>query len=81
MAAWGQWMGEVGPALADPGAPFGNRLSVADNGSNPQPGDLNGYSIVDADTIEAARALCDKHPFLTEGKGRFSVEIFELVPM
>jgi hypothetical protein len=34
-----------------------------------------------ADSIDAARRLVDGHPFLSEGKGRFSVEIFELVPM
>jgi hypothetical protein len=81
MEAWGQWMGRIGPALVDPGTPFGARSAVADDGSSPAPGDLNGYGIVEADTIDGARALCDKHPFLTEGKGRFSVEIFELVPM
>ncbi len=81
MEAWGQWMGRIGPALVDPGTPFGARSAVADDGSSPAPGDLNGYGIVEADTIEAARALCDKHPFLSEGKGRFSVEIFESVPM
>ena len=25
--------------------------------------------------------LLDRHPFLAEGKGRFSVEVFELAPM
>jgi hypothetical protein len=81
MEAWGQWIGRLGPALVDVGSPFGARSAVADDGTHPAPGDLNGYSIVQADSVEAARALADKHPFLTEGKGRFSVEIFELVPM
>jgi hypothetical protein len=81
MQAWGTWMGKVGSALADPGAPFGARASVSDNGSSPAPSDQNGYSIVEADSLEAARAFTDGHPFLSEGKGRFTVEIFELVPM
>jgi hypothetical protein len=81
MEAWGQWIGRLGQALVDVGAPFGARSALADDGTSPAPGDLNGYSIVEADGVEAARALADKHPFLTEGKGRFSVEIFELVPM
>jgi len=59
----------------------GARAAVADDGTSPAPGDLNGYSIVEADSLEAARGLVDNHPFLSEGKGRFSVEIFELVPM
>ena len=79
--AWGDWMGRVGAALADAGAPFGARSAVSDDGSNPVPSDQNGYTIVEADSIDAARRLVDGHPFLSEGTGRFSVEIFELVPM
>jgi hypothetical protein len=53
----------------------------ADDGTSPAPSDQNGYTIVEADSIDGARALTDGHPFLSEGKGRFTVEIFELVPM
>ena len=81
MAAWGEWITRVGSSLTDVGNPFGARSSLADDGTSPAPGDLNGYSIVEADSLDAAKALADKHPFLSEGKGRFSVEIFELVPM
>lgn len=81
MEAWGQWITRLGPSLADVGTPFGARTAIADDGSNAAPGDLNGYSIVEADSLAAAKALADKHPFLSEGKGRFSVEVFELVPM
>jgi hypothetical protein len=81
MEAWGQWIGRLGPALADVGTPFGERASLGDDGTSKSPGDLNGYSVVEADSLAAARGLADKHPFLTEGKGRFSVEVFELVPM
>lgn len=79
--AWGQWMSRLGPALIDMGSPFGGRASLADDGTSPAPGDLNGYSIVEAESLAAAKSLADKHPFLTEGKGRFSVEVFELIPM
>jgi len=81
MQAWGAWMGKVGSALADPGAPFGARTAVGDNGSSPAASDQNGYTIVEAESLDAARVLTDGHPFLSEGKGRFTVEIFELVPM
>jgi hypothetical protein len=81
LAVWGEWMGRVGPALVDGGAPFGARVSVADDGTSPESTELGGYSIVEADSLDAARALLDKHPFLSEGKGRFAVEIFELLPM
>ena len=81
MEAWGQWISKLGPSLSDVGTPFGARTALADDGSSPAPGDLNGYSIVEADGLDAAKALANMHPFLAEGKGRFSVEVFELVPM
>ena len=81
MKAWGDWMGRVGSAMVDGGAPFGQRTAVSDDGTSPAPGDLNGYTIVEADSIDGARALTDGHPFLSEGKGRFTIDVFELVPM
>jgi hypothetical protein len=81
MQAWGQWMGRIGSALADGGAPFGARGAVSDDGTTPEPGELNGYSIVEADSVDAARALTENHPFLSDGKGQFTIEIFELTPM
>jgi hypothetical protein len=81
MKAWGDWMGRVGSALVDGGAPFGQRTAVSDDGTSPAPSDQNGYTIVEAGSIDGARALTDGHPYLSEGKGRFTVEIFELVPM
>jgi hypothetical protein len=79
--AWGDWIGRVGSALVDPGAPFAERAAVGDDGSSPRPSDQNGYSIVEAGSLDAARGLLKDHPFLSEGKGRFQVEIFELAPM
>ena len=59
MQAWGAWMGRVGGALADGGAPFGARAAVADDGTAPTPTDLNGYTIVEAESLDAARRLLD----------------------
>jgi hypothetical protein len=81
LAAWTDWIQRVGPALVDPGKPFGASAAVVDDGSAGTAGDQNGYSVLEADTLEAAKAHADKHPFLAEGKGRFRVEIFELLPM
>jgi hypothetical protein len=81
MKLWTDWMGKVGGSLVDGGAPLGARFSLADDGTDREAGDLNGYTIVEADSLDGARALLDGHPFLTEGKGRFAVEVFELLPM
>jgi hypothetical protein len=79
--AWTDWMERIGGALVDGGAPFGTRSALADDGTSPEAGDLNGYTVVEAGSLEDARSLLDGHPFLTEGKGRYTVEVFELLPM
>jgi hypothetical protein len=79
--AWNEWIARSGPALVDVGMPCGARTALADDGTTREPSDQNGYSIVEAGSLDAAKSLLVDHPFLTEGKGRFAVEIFELVPM
>jgi hypothetical protein len=81
LAAWNTWIEKTGPALVDVGAPVAPRTAVVDDGSTREPSDQNGYSIVEAPDLEAAKALLDNHPFLREGKGRFAVEIFDVIPM
>ncbi len=81
MAAWGAWMGKIGPALTDGGAPFGARTAVLDNGTTADVTELQGYTIVEAENLDAAKALTEGHPFLSERNGHYSVEIFELVDM
>lgn len=81
MQAWGAWMGKIGDALVDGGAPFGGRDSVRADGTTATAAELNGYTIVEAADLEAARGLCEGHPFLSDGRAVFSVEIYELVPM
>jgi hypothetical protein len=81
MAAWGAWMGKLGPALLDAGSPFAAGTSVVDDGTVAEASDLNGYSIVEAENLEAAKALVDGSPFLSSRNGKFSVEVFELVDM
>ncbi len=81
MAAWGAWMEKVGAALVDGGSPFGQSASVRDDGTESAAGDLNGYTIVEAEDLAAAKAFTDGHPFLSSSDGKFAVEIFELLPM
>ncbi len=81
MAAWGAWMGKLGPALLDAGSPFAASTSLVDDGSVAEASDLNGYSIVEAENLDGAKALAAGHPFLSEGSGKFRLEIFELADM
>jgi hypothetical protein len=72
---------KVGPALVDIGARSGTSASVRDDGTEGTPGDLIGYTIVEADDLAAAKALTDGLPFLSNRDGTCAVEIFELLPM
>ena len=81
MTAWVDWMGKVGTSLVDAGAPFAGRAGVQGDGSTTHASDLNGYSVVEASDIVAATSLCDGHPFLSDGTGKFAIEIYELAPM
>ncbi len=81
MAKWGVWMEKVGSALSDIGTPFGPGSSVVDDGSSGTALSLTGYSIVEASDMAAAEALADGHPYLSEGKGDFAVDIFEMMPV
>jgi hypothetical protein len=81
MKAWGEWMGRIGSALLDGGAPFGERAAVKDDGARTTPSKQNGYSIVEADNLDGALDLLKGHPYLTEGKGRFAIDVYELLPM
>jgi hypothetical protein len=81
MAKWGVWMEKVGPALADVGTPFGPASSVVDDGSMGTAHSLTGYSIVEAADMGAARGLADGHPYLSEGKGDYAIDIYEMMPV
>lgn len=78
MAAWMSWLGGLGEAVADPGNPVGLSKTVHhdkvtdDGGSNP----LSGYSILNAESIEAACEMAKGCPILEGGSG--SVEVAEI---
>ena len=79
MEEWQAWMTRVGPALTDMGAPTANGVAVVDDGSLGAATQVNGYSFVEADDLDAVKRLVDGHPFLGEGSGRFSIEIHEVL--
>jgi len=81
MAKWKEWMEKVGDSMVDMGMPMANGVSIVDDGSGGTPSQLNGYTIVQAEDMDGAKALVEGHPFLSEGSGKFSVEIHELLPV
>jgi hypothetical protein len=79
MAAFGAWMDRVGGALIDVGSPFGSNTSIRDDGVEGTAGDLIGYTIIEAENLEGAKALTEGLPFLAGGEGECAVEVFELL--
>jgi hypothetical protein len=81
MAAWGAWMQGLGSALVDQGNPFGSATTINSDGSTTDGGGANpasGYSLVDADSLEAAVVLAKDCPIFAGGG---SVEVAETLDM
>jgi hypothetical protein len=76
MAAWMAWFDELGSAVADGGNPFGPSSSIAPDGTVSEGGasGLTGYSVIKADSLEAAIALAKSCPQLSANG---TVEVYE----
>lgn len=78
---WKNWMERVDGAVVDMGAPMTGGRALVDDGSVGSVALINGYTIIQADDMDNALKLIEDHPFLSEKAGKFSIEIFELVPI
>jgi hypothetical protein len=80
MAAWGEWFGTLGSGLVDAGNPFGPSASISAEGgvSTGAPSGLTGYSIISADSLDAATEHAKGSPILASGG---SVEVYEGFPV
>jgi len=68
MAAWGKWFTEMGGAVADMGAPtMPGKLVNAKGVKEPGKNAATGYSVIQADNLEAAIALAKKCPIIGFG--------------
>ena len=77
MQAWGAWFGKLGPAIVDPGNPFAGSTAVNGNGSAGEASSqLTGYTVVKADSLDAASALTEGCPVF-EGGG--SIDVYETI--
>jgi hypothetical protein len=81
MAEWGAWYGKMGAAIVDGGNPFGDAKSLKGSGIEDGPlGDMpaTGYTVIDADSLDAAVAACVDHPHLNHGG---QVQVFTCIDM
>lgn len=79
MAAWESWFAGLGSAVIDGGNPAGQSKTVTSGGveegggANP----ISGYSLVEADSLDAACEMAKGCPILDHG----SVEVAEAMDM
>ncbi len=78
MQAWGAWFGGLGSALVDGGNPFtGKAKSIASDGKvsdSPMATMASGYSIIQADSLDASVELAKGCPVL---QGGAQITVFE----
>jgi hypothetical protein len=80
MDAWMKWMNANKASLADGGAPLGKTKRVDANGTKDTKNEVGGYSIVQAESHDAAAKMFGKdHPHL-HVPGAW-IEIVEIMPI
>jgi hypothetical protein len=80
MKAWMDWGTANAAAIVDQGAPLGKTKRAATEGITDIRNNMTGYTIVQAESHEAAARLFENHPHFTLFPGD-SVEIMECLPM
>ena len=74
------WMARCGSALVDQGAPLVGGQRMNKSGSSASVKEVVGYSILQAEDMEAAKVLLDGHPHLDWADG-CEIEVHEAAPM
>ena len=80
MEAWMQWAGKCGNKLVDLGAPLMNGLALTPDGEKSSQHEVAGYSILEAENMEEAKALLRDHPHLG-WNAACSIEVHEAMPL
>ncbi len=78
-AKWRAWVGSLGDALVNPGIPLGKPKTVSSGGVSDGggPNRLTGFSIVKADSMDAALKMATRCPHLEHG----TVDVAEAMEM
>lgn len=80
MQAWTDWVNKNKAAIVDNGSPLGKTKHVGTKGVTDTSNAMAAYTIVQAESHEAAAKLFVNHPHFTIFPGD-SVEIMECLPM
>lgn len=79
MEQWMQWAGKAGSAIVDLGSPL---AAVATLGAPASAGGqtLGGFSVLEADSTDAVKALLDGHPHFNM-PGDVAIDVYEFLPI
>jgi hypothetical protein len=80
MEAWGKWMQDNASSIVEGGAPVGKTKRVDSNGVSDMRNEVGAYTVVQAESHEAAAQLFLNHPHFTMFPGD-RVEVMECLPM
>lgn len=80
MKAWGDWVSKNQAAIVDTGAPLGKTKRIDASGIQDTSNAMSAYTIVQAESHEAAAKLFVNHPHFTIFPGD-AVEIMECLPI
>jgi hypothetical protein len=80
MAAWKAWAEKHHAAIVSMGGPLGKTKKVTQRGIDDVSNDMGAFTVVRADSHEAAAKLFDKHPHFSIFPGD-SVEIMPVLPI
>jgi hypothetical protein len=64
MGDWMAWAGRVGDGMVDFGTPLAGGIRVTRDGTSPSEREVAGYTIIEAEDLDAALGLAMVHPHL-----------------
>ena len=80
MEPWMEWANKCGSNLVDLGAPLFGGQKLTKSGNSPSDSNVAGYSILQANDMEGAKALLEGHPHLQWIEGA-EIDVYESAPM
>jgi len=80
MELWMEWANKIGSGLVDMGTPLGGGQKLTEAGSFPSDKNVVGYSILQAEDMDGAKALIEGHSHLGWASG-CEIEVHESLPM
>lgn len=80
MEGWMRWAERTGKKLLDLGAPLVNGQRLGYDGATANSNkDVTGYSVIEAETMDDAKAILKGHPHLLHPEA--SIEVHETMPI